>query len=684
MKRNSLHKLFSNFTISLILTGLVGSTILPVRINAASSVTAQESSTDTATITNDNSDNTPTSTTETNNETSSASQQHNTSENTEGSTSDKNAPSASGSESTDENGQNSNKEADNTDQGSADTANNSKDAANKSGDTTDDSAADKNSDTTAVKSDDGSEQTDTGKKTDSSGAATETDSTSEKVIDPLTDTTRIKDVSEVLPFDYGNAARLMPEDDPDAYGIRTQLIEMNGLDEAIVDAYQKDGYISLTDKDGNITKHRIMFYIDEKYYVTLWITNTTMDDLTEKNVWNAIDFENGTPEGIKVEHVAYLDEMDDTVTYTAAAKAVIRKIALLKTDSTEEDIKAASDAYDALTEEEKATVFNYEKVLKPLLDKIGKTAEENRIKDQTAADSVIAMIDALTADSTDTDLKAAKDAYDSLTDSAKKLITTEEYQKLDTLMTSAENSKKEAEAAQKVQNEIDALDDTSTEDATNTAEYDYNSLNDYQRTLVTNYSKLSDLLASIHKTDSEQTDNNAGTAIDADKAAGDDVSSRIDALTNDSTKEEIDAVNAAYTALNDAAKSYVSADNVAKLNSLVSAKASSGSGTEGALSDSGSTETKGDASGTAGTTGDSSGNTGTTGGSSDAAVTTGSSSDNTGNDSSSGQNSSDTSSAESTDSTSSTSTTVPESTGSADASAPESTPSESNTTSETS
>jgi hypothetical protein len=403
----------------------------------------------------------------------------------------------------------------------------------------------------------------------------------------------------------------MPEKDPDKYGIRKQLIEQNCLDETIVDAYQKDGYISLVDQDGNITKHRIMFYIDEQYYVTLWITNTTMDDLTKKNVWNAIDFENGTPEGIKVEHVSYLDEMDDTVTYTAAAKDVIRKIALLKTDSTEEDIKAASDAYDALTEEEKATVFNYEKVLKPLLDKLSKTAEENRIKDQTAADSVIAMIDALTADSTDTDLKAAKDAYDALTDSAKKLITTEEYQKLDTLMTSAENSKKEAEAAQKVQNEIDALDDTSTEDAINTAEYDYNSLNDYQRTLVTNYSKLSDLLASIHKTDSEQTDNNAGTAIDADKAAGETVDSKIKALTSDSSQADIDAVNAAYNMLNDTAKSFVSADSVTKLNSLVSAKASSGNSTEPAVPDSGNnSNTSGEkSSDNTGTTGDSTGDT---------------------------------------------------------------------------
>lgn len=694
MKRNSLHKLFSNFTISLILTGLIGSTVMPVRINAASTDTAQESSTDTVIVTTDDSDDTPKSTKDQNNGTSSTTDQQNTNVDTGSSASGQNTDSDAGSENTDKSSQSSNGEAGSTDQGSVDTSGDSADSVNNSDDTaTDNSAADKNSDTSETNTDAGSEQSDAGKKTDSSETATETDSTSENEIDPLTDTTRIKDVNEVLPFDYGNAARLMPEDDPDAYGIRTQLIEKNGLDEAIVDAYQKDGYISVTDQDGNITKHRIMFYIDEKYYVTLWITNTTMDDLTAKNVWNAIDFENGSADGIKVDHVAFLDEMDDTVTYTAAAKDVIRKIALLKTDSTEEEIKAISDAYDALTEEEKATVFNYEKVLKPLLDKIGKTEEENRIKDQTAADSVIAMIDALTADSTAADLKAAKDAYDALTDSAKKLITTEEYQKLDTLLTSSENSKKEAETAQKVQDEIEALDDTSTEDAINTAEYDYNSLNDYQKTLVTNYSKLSDLLASIRKTDADTTDNNAGTAIDADKAAGEEVSSKIDALTNDSTREDIDAVNAAYNALNDAAKSYVSSDNVTKLNSLVSTKASSGSSTDGTLPDSGSTGTKdgasgtdgttGGSSGTAGTTDGSSGNTGTTAGSGTAG-TTGDSSGNTGDDSSSGENASDTSSAKDPDSNSDTATAGSESSGSTDTNVPESTPSEDSAPPETS
>jgi hypothetical protein len=33
----------------------------------------------------------------------------------------------------------------------------------------------------------------------------------------------VEDVNELLPFDYGNASRLMPEKDPDKYGIRKTI-----------------------------------------------------------------------------------------------------------------------------------------------------------------------------------------------------------------------------------------------------------------------------------------------------------------------------------------------------------------------------------------------------------------------------------------------------------------------------
>ncbi len=90
-----------------------------------------------------------------------------------------------------------------------------------------------------------------------------------------------------------------------------------------------------------------------------------------------------------------------------AVEKLIDAIGTVTLDS-EETIKAARDAYDALTEEQKAQVGNYQ----TLLD------AEAKLADLKAADAVEKLIDAIgtvTLDSEET-IKAARDAYDALTE----------------------------------------------------------------------------------------------------------------------------------------------------------------------------------------------------------------------------------------------------------------------------
>ena len=80
----------------------------------------------------------------------------------------------------------------------------------------------------------------------------------------------------------------------------------------------------------------------------------------------------------------------------------------------EEAIKAARDAYDALTEEQKELVGNYQ----TLLD------AEAKLADLQAADAVEKLIDAIGTVTLDSEeaIKAARGAYDALTDAQKELV----------------------------------------------------------------------------------------------------------------------------------------------------------------------------------------------------------------------------------------------------------------------
>ena len=96
-----------------------------------------------------------------------------------------------------------------------------------------------------------------------------------------------------------------------------------------------------------------------------------------------------------------------------AVEKLIDAIGTVTLDS-EETIKAARDAYDALTEEQKAQVGNYQ----TLLD------AEAKLADLKAADAVEKLIDAIGTVTLDSEeaIKAARGAYDALTDAQKEQV----------------------------------------------------------------------------------------------------------------------------------------------------------------------------------------------------------------------------------------------------------------------
>ena len=225
----------------------------------------------------------------------------------------------------------------------------------------------------------------------------------------------------------------------------------------------------------------------------------------------------------------------------AAAKAVddlIDAIGEVTADSGDA-IKAARAAYDALTDTQKELVKNYEKLT---------AAEEayTALVDAAAAKAVDDLIDAIgevTADSGDA-IKAARAAYDALTDTQKELV--KNYEKL-TAAEEAYTALVDAAAAKAVDDLIDAIGEVTADsgDAIKAARAAYDALTDTQKELVKNYEKL---------TAAEE----AYTAL-VDAAAAKAVDDLIDAIgevTADSG-DAIKAARAAYDALTDTQKELV-------------------------------------------------------------------------------------------------------------------------------
>ena len=178
----------------------------------------------------------------------------------------------------------------------------------------------------------------------------------------------------------------------------------------------------------------------------------------------------------------------------------------------EEAIKAARGAYDALTEEQKELVDNYQ----TLLD------AEAKLTDLKAADAAEKLIDAMGTVTLDSEeaIKAARGAYDALTDAQKELVGN--YQTL----LDAEAKLADLQAADAVEKLIDAIGTVTldSEEAIKAARGAYDALTDAQKELVGNYQTLLDAEAKLAqlKKDAEkpsQPEQPAKPGEDANKPA---------------------------------------------------------------------------------------------------------------------------------------------------------------------
>ena len=228
--------------------------------------------------------------------------------------------------------------------------------------------------------------------------------------------------------------------------------------------------------------------------VKVGYNNGAFDNQTVKVTWPAIT----AAELANVGDVNFEGEVEGTATKAmltihvlkapddpavAAVKELIDAIGEVTLDSGDA-IDAARAAYDKLPEAKKALVDNYEKLT---------AAEEayTALVDAAAAKAVDDLIDAIgevTLESGDA-IKAARAAYDALTDTQKELV--KNYEKL-TAAEEAYTALVDAAAAKAVDDLIDAIGEVTLEsgDAIKAARAAYDALTDTQKELVKNYEKL--------------------------------------------------------------------------------------------------------------------------------------------------------------------------------------------------
>ena len=228
--------------------------------------------------------------------------------------------------------------------------------------------------------------------------------------------------------------------------------------------------------------------------VKVGYNNGAFDNQTVKVTWPAIT----AAELANVGDVNFEGEVEGTATKAmltihvlkapddpavAAVKELIDAIGEVTLESGDA-IDAARTAYDKLPEAKKALVDNYEKLT---------AAEEayTALVDAAAAKAVDDLIDAIgevTLESGDA-IKAARAAYDALTDTQKELV--KNYEKL-TAAEEAYTALVDAAAAKAVDDLIDAIGEVTLEsgDAIKAARAAYDALTDTQKELVKNYEKL--------------------------------------------------------------------------------------------------------------------------------------------------------------------------------------------------
>ena len=240
-----------------------------------------------------------------------------------------------------------------------------------------------------------------------------------------------------------------------------------------------------------------------------------------------------------------LEKAEKDLADLKAADQVSKNITNIGTVTLESEdaIKEARTAYDALTDAQKELVSN-----KDVLEKAEKDFVDLKAADQVSKN--ITNIGTVTLESEDA-IKEARTAYDALTDAQKELVSNKD------VLEKAEKDLADLKAADQVSKNITNIGTVTleSEDAIKEARTAYDALTDAQKELVSN----KDVLEKAESTLKELQDAKA-----ADVKAAEKVTNKIDAI-GDVTLESEDAIKearTAYDALTDAQKELVSNKDV--------------------------------------------------------------------------------------------------------------------------
>ena len=179
-----------------------------------------------------------------------------------------------------------------------------------------------------------------------------------------------------------------------------------------------------------------------------------------------------------------LEKAEKDLADLKAADQVSKNITNIGTVTLESEdaIKEARTAYDALTDAQKELVSN-----KDMLEKAEKDLADLKAADQVSKN--ITNIGTVTLESEDV-IKEARTAYDALTDAQKKLVSNKDVlEKAESTLKELQDAKAaDVKAAEKVTNKIDAIGDVTleSEDAIKEARTAYDALTDAQKELVSN------------------------------------------------------------------------------------------------------------------------------------------------------------------------------------------------------
>ena len=206
-----------------------------------------------------------------------------------------------------------------------------------------------------------------------------------------------------------------------------------------------------------------------------------------------------------------LEKAEKDLADLKAADQVSKNITNIGTVTLESEdaIKEARTAYDALTDAQKELVSN-----KDVLEKAEKDLADLKAADQVSKN--ITNIGTVTLESEDA-IKEARTAYDALTDAQKELVSNKDVlEKAESTLKELQDAKAaDVKAAEEVTNKIDAIGDVTleSEDAIKEARTAYDALTDAQKELVSN----KDVLEKAESTLKELKD--AKDADDAKAAA---------------------------------------------------------------------------------------------------------------------------------------------------------------------